>query len=89
MKCIKGSYPLESYYLGKRKNSRSYFFINIWEGCIVYIPSQKWDSENISYTSWWDKNLKKSTIQKVLRTLSLHIKNSQKLEKLYFSLICY
>ena len=24
-----------------------------------YIPSQKWDSERILYTSWWDKNLKK------------------------------
>ena len=24
-----------------------------------YIPSQKRDSEGTSYTSWWDKNLKK------------------------------
>ena len=24
-----------------------------------YIPSQKWDSESILYTSWWEKNLKK------------------------------
>ena len=44
-----------------------------------YIPRQKWDSESILYTSWWDKILKKSTIQKVLRTLILHVNNSQKL----------
>ena len=25
-----------------------------------YILSQKWDSESILYTSWWDKNLKKN-----------------------------
>ena len=28
-----------------------------------YISSQKWGSESILCTSWWDKNLKKSTIQ--------------------------
>ena len=25
-----------------------------------YIPNQKWDSESILYTFWWDKNLKNS-----------------------------
>ena len=41
-----------------------------------YIPSQKRDLKSILYTSWWDKNIKKSTIQKVLRTLILHINNN-------------
>ena len=45
-----------------------------------YIPSQKWDSESI-FCILPDKTqlFKKSTIQKVLRTLILHINNSQKL----------
>ena len=40
---------------------------------------QKWDSESILDTPWKEKNLKKSTIQKMLRSLILLINNSQKL----------
>ena len=49
------------------------FFLLVLRRVNRYILSQKWDSESILYTSWWDENLKKT------------INHSEGAENIYFT----